>query len=293
MAGLLFRIQGPSFQPVLETLGLHKGDAIHCRIPSRQRGTSDHISRRPYHYVSVPSAGIDPSGMGDISPSRLGFHHQQSEVHPGSFPEVGVSGLSCGLRPSPIDPSSLQGLQHKGRVTGAIVQTHGIFEIPSSNGGPSVLVHTGNISRLSPLPCPSVSEDLSSPKGSQLFCPVYPLIRGQDRDPAVTQSYGCLEWESDLWLVSGNRDQSDASCWGARCSSVVTGGRWSREELALHINCLEFLVGSIRICSLSLEKSNCCILLQKDNLSAVRYVNRLGGTRSRLLVEIAKDFESN
>ena len=86
--------------------------------------------------------------------------------------------------------------------------------------------------------------------------------------------------------------ESDASRWGwgARCGSVSTGGRWSPEELELHINCLELLAGSFPIRSLSPEASNCCILLRMDNVSAVRYVNKLGGTKSRLLAEIAKDF---
>ena len=69
---------------------------------------------------------------------------------------------------------------------------------------------------------------------------------------------------------------------------LSTGGRWSKEELKMHINCLELLAGSVK--TLSPLKANCCILLKMDNVSAVRYINKLGGTRSRLLAEIAKDF---
>ncbi|KAJ1087458.1 hypothetical protein NDU88_000629 [Pleurodeles waltl] len=86
--------------------------------------------------------------------------------------------------------------------------------------------------------------------------------------------------------------EADASRWGwgARCGALSTGGRWSQEELRLHINCLELLAGSFAIRSLSPLKSDCCILLRMDNISAVRYVNKLGGTRSPILAQIAKEF---
>lgn len=40
--------------------------------------------------------------------------------------------------------------------------------------------------------------------------------------------------------------ESDASRagWGARCGDFSTGGVWSLDERALHINCLELLAGS-------------------------------------------------
>ncbi|KAJ1195307.1 hypothetical protein NDU88_004588 [Pleurodeles waltl] len=78
--------------------------------------------------------------------------------------------------------------------------------------------------------------------------------------------------------------------WGARCGRVETGGRWSPGELSYHINCLELLAGSFAIKSLAPRQAHCCILLRMDNVSAVRYINRLGGTRSRLPAEIAKEF---
>ncbi|KAJ1172815.1 hypothetical protein NDU88_004657 [Pleurodeles waltl] len=86
--------------------------------------------------------------------------------------------------------------------------------------------------------------------------------------------------------------ESDASRWGcgARCGQRETGGRWSLEELQLHINCLELLAGSFAVKTLSPSKSKCCILLKMDNIPAVRYISKLGETRSRMLVEIAEDF---
>ena len=86
--------------------------------------------------------------------------------------------------------------------------------------------------------------------------------------------------------------ESDANKigWGAQCGEYSTGGKWSAEESSLHINCLELLAGSFAIRALSPTASKCCILLQMDNVSAVRYVNKLGGARSQLLAELAREF---
>ncbi|KAM4705063.1 LOW QUALITY PROTEIN: uncharacterized protein WCC33_009911 [Rhinophrynus dorsalis] len=85
---------------------------------------------------------------------------------------------------------------------------------------------------------------------------------------------------------------SDASLlgWGARLGSVTTGGKWSQQERDLHINCLELLAGSFALKSLAKDRVHCCILLKMDNISAVQYINRLGGTKSKQLAELAKDF---
>ncbi|KAM4690570.1 uncharacterized protein WCC33_017974 [Rhinophrynus dorsalis] len=86
--------------------------------------------------------------------------------------------------------------------------------------------------------------------------------------------------------------ESDASLlgWGARMGACSTGGKWSQAEASLHINCLELLAGSFALRSLVKDRVRCCILLRMDNVSAVQYINRLGGTRSKPLADLAKDF---
>ncbi|XP_044140287.1 uncharacterized protein LOC122930766 [Bufo gargarizans] len=88
--------------------------------------------------------------------------------------------------------------------------------------------------------------------------------------------------------------ESDASLhgWGAHCNGISTGGRWSVDETRLHINALELLAGSFAIRSFTSGMAHACIRLRMDNVSAVRYINRLGGTRSATLARLAKDFWS-
>ncbi|XP_056388255.1 uncharacterized protein LOC130283090 [Hyla sarda] len=86
--------------------------------------------------------------------------------------------------------------------------------------------------------------------------------------------------------------ESDASRlgWGARCGEISTEGTWSALEVDLHINALELLAAFFAVKSFMPRSSNCCVLLRMDNVAAVQYVNRLGGTRSKILADLAKEF---
>ncbi|XP_040261452.1 uncharacterized protein LOC120977528 [Bufo bufo] len=85
---------------------------------------------------------------------------------------------------------------------------------------------------------------------------------------------------------------SDASLsgWGAHCEGITTGGGWSEIETGFHINALELLAGSFAIKSFTRDTARSCIQLRMDNVSAVRYINGMGGTRSTILSRLAKDF---
>ena len=56
------------------------------------------------------------------------------------------------------------------------------------------------------------------------------------------------------------------------------------------IKCLELLAGCFAICCWGKDKAQCCVFLKMDNVSAVRYINHLGGTKSRALADLAKNF---
>ena len=99
--------------------------------------------------------------------------------------------------------------------------------------------------------------------------------------------------------------RTDASLlgWGATCNGRSTGGRWSMEEAAQHINCLELkaailaLKAFLRVGmqpppqSLSNHPPR-HILLEMDNTTAVAYVNRRGGTQSPSLSLLALELLS-
>ena len=58
------------------------------------------------------------------------------------------------------------------------------------------------------------------------------------------------------------------------------GGRWSESELPAHINTLELLAAKFLLQSFGKDSSGCHIKLMLDNMTAVSYVNNMGGTPS-------------
>ena len=87
--------------------------------------------------------------------------------------------------------------------------------------------------------------------------------------------------------------ETDASNsgWGAVCGNSRTFGHWSQEESLLYINCRELLAGAfaLKIFADQPHRLRLSVLLRMDNRSAVSYINKMGGTHSRILSSIARD----
>ena len=105
-------------------------------------------------------------------------------------------------------------------------------------------------------------------------------------EPSLT-----LEWQDsgDRETLSGHRDRASKRRWGATTQGVQTGGPWSRLEFRMHINCLEALAAFLAIKSFVPDRRSMKILLRMDNMSAVTYENKLGGTVSQNLTALTKD----
>ena len=85
--------------------------------------------------------------------------------------------------------------------------------------------------------------------------------------------------------------ETDASRkgWGAYCEGVSTGGAWCSNEQRLHINSLELLAGSFAIKTFCKNRVVAHVKLLMDNVSAVAYINKMGGTHSQTLANLAID----
>ena len=83
---------------------------------------------------------------------------------------------------------------------------------------------------------------------------------------------------------------SDASLtgWGATSQNQRIGGPWSQTECRMHINCLELLAATLAVKTFLKNKNRMSVLLRLDNTTAVAYINNLGGTISKDLVDLAK-----
>jgi len=82
--------------------------------------------------------------------------------------------------------------------------------------------------------------------------------------------------------------ETDASK-AAFCQGEATGGCWSREEQMLHINVLEMLAVFFALKVFLKKVEGVSILIRSDNImSVMSHINKLGGTRSQILVEWTK-----
>ena len=78
--------------------------------------------------------------------------------------------------------------------------------------------------------------------------------------------------------------------WGAKLENGrSTGGIWSKNESANHINALELLAVKFSLMSLLHERHNTHIRIMSDNTTAVTYINEMGGCKSHQCNEIAKE----
>lgn len=79
--------------------------------------------------------------------------------------------------------------------------------------------------------------------------------------------------------------QSDASSlgWGAYLveENIKTGGRWSEDEKARHINILELQAAFFGLKAFKSHVRGKHVLLQMDNSTAVAYVKHMGGSQSQ------------
>ena len=84
--------------------------------------------------------------------------------------------------------------------------------------------------------------------------------------------------------------ESDASNkgWGAVLEGQTwTGGVWTAEEAAHHINNLELLEAFLVIKGFWKDWRDKAVLLPMDNITVVSHINRKGGTTSPQLCKLA------
>jgi len=83
--------------------------------------------------------------------------------------------------------------------------------------------------------------------------------------------------------------ESDASNtgWGACQGHHQTRGKWALEEARHHIDYLELLAAFLALQCFAKHSSGVTIQMKLDNVTAVTYINKLGGTHSQIICQLA------
>ena len=107
-------------------------------------------------------------------------------------------------------------------------------------------------------------------------------------------------WENDIMTATKSLKMppidtticNDANFdgWGSVCEKSDTGGMWTKQEQALHINTLEILGAKLGLFSFVKDNKDIkYIRVMMDNNTTVAYTNNNGGVRSDLCDDIAFD----
>ena len=88
------------------------------------------------------------------------------------------------------------------------------------------------------------------------------------------------------WDITIEADASKVG-WGASCQGSSTGGPWTLEEQAHHINYLELKAAFLGLRSFCANKLSISVLLRLDNITAITFLNKMGGPHSTVLSDLA------
>ena len=83
--------------------------------------------------------------------------------------------------------------------------------------------------------------------------------------------------------------ETDASTkgWGAVYQEMTTGGAWTAVERRSHINYLELSAAFLALKTFLKDKRGVTVLLRMDNVTSIAFINRMGGTHSTALSDLA------
>ncbi len=222
---------------------------------------------------------IDETCFNPESPRKSGICNQLQEIPTCTKSTDRISRFPHRFR-SYVTPTTRRKVTKNKEAVSAIAKSRAginsrIIKIP----GPINLVHPGSISSPSSLQAPPETKKcrLEHPK----------FIRSSSHAQSPSEGGNCLvarppselEWPSTVSQASGpsNQNRCVPQRLGAFCEGVSTGGPWCAEEKRLHINCLELLAWSFAIKTFCKTKVVAHVKLLMDNISAVAYINKMGG----------------
>ena len=97
-------------------------------------------------------------------------------------------------------------------------------------------------------------------------------------NPIVKKDYDCI-MDTDASLLG----------WGAIFGDEKTSGRWTVSESESHINVLELLAVLFSLMSFFKDKATDHVRVRSDSITAVTYINKMGGIKSMACDTVAKN----
>ena len=289
MAGPDLGVPGPPLRPEQCPSNLHEAHEASSLHLTPVWGKADYISGRHTSDSRQCTGGQDTPEGGPRDYSGTWVCHQYKEEPIPTVPETGVPWLHHqhprhgDIAPSPAAPLPSN-----------------ISEAHCSSG-------KGNDSSAGPAVGDDDSSSSSNPSGTPPLRNLERLkIQAARKDPTYNSVVRIPpEVESDLqWWVQRLQShngrplqipqwdltvESDASLtgWGASCQGSGAGGPWTQEEQTHHINYLELKAAFLALKTFLPNMGPLAVLLCMDNITAIAFLNRMGGTHSLSLSALA------
>ena len=264
----------PSIWPVISSLCLYQDPEASTSPRPGDGGTTDSLHRRYSCPGGVLGASKGSCRGISVPPEMPGFQSKPEKIFVSASPSDGIPGLYH--RYSPNEAEAPCG------VTGQAKRGVSLRKSPCSTGGKNEYNITSNPT--STILSPPTDGPVSN---SQSVLEARADNRVQGGTDVVGHPDDKLEWEVPPQEGSGRSDAS-LTGWGATSQNQRTGGQWSQTESRMHKNCLELLAATLAVMTFLKNKTRMSVLLRLDNTTAVAYINNLGGTVSKELVDLAK-----
>ena len=291
----------PSFWADLSSKGIHKG-AKTTNWNTQADGDSISGLLGRYPYPPSGQGGARESSPFDLQPFRsTGISDQHQEILTSSPTEHRIPGISDKVSDSANSDATGEAEENPARCQ-RVVTTTSISHCAGSSPfcGKNHSLMQGNLASSPTLQGNPSLDELSVSRGRRQLSPNRPVqyqaspIRGSTTGPSlvgITRS-NCTITSPPSTKSSQYDHTSDASTtgWGACLGDTTTGGTWSAQEMMHHINYLELLAAFLAVQCFLKTENNITILLKLDNVTAVTFINWLGGTHSKPLCQLALAF---
>ena len=162
---------------------------------------------------------------------------------------------------------------------------------------PPSLFHSGHFPSPSPLQEPSEANEHYNELGTIVRGPINTRYSNPRGNSVVERPSPRAERQRIIPTPSrpNNRDRCLSKGGGGgggwhTAKGSATGGSWCSEEKRIHISCLELLAGSFAVKTLTKTKVCAHVRLtcaHVDSVAAVAYINKMGGTHSHTLANLA------
>ena len=283
----------PTLRPVIGTLGLYQDPKASTSPPPRDGGTTDSIHRLYPCPGGVQGTSKESCRGFSVPPAMSGFKGKPEEINFRTSPSNRIPGLHC--RHSPNGAETPSGQDKK-----ICAESRAMMREKKQVSGRALVCLVGKMSATSQVipPDPLFYRHLQMALSAtlnqhhQCYEALVPLTT-ECREELMWWDTHMINWNGKS-LLKKEVDMiidSDASLtgWGATSQNQRTGGPWSQTEHRMHINCLELLAATLAVQTFLKNKTRMSVLLRLDSTTAVAYINNLGGTVSKELVDVAKN----